>query len=92
VLAEVRRVLRPGGELRFLEHVRADTRGLVRVQRVMDATFWPHVAGGCHSGRDTVAAIEAAGFEVGELERFWIPEGGIRLPNGRFVRGAATVA
>ncbi|MFF0870167.1 class I SAM-dependent methyltransferase [Nonomuraea sp. NPDC003560] len=40
-LAEARRVLRPSGQVRFLEHGRADTSGLAQVQRVLDATIWP---------------------------------------------------
>jgi ubiquinone/menaquinone biosynthesis C-methylase UbiE len=63
-LAELRRVLKPGGELRFLEHVRGTTPRMVRWQRVVDRTFWPRAFGGCHTARDTVAAIEAAGFAL----------------------------
>jgi len=64
-LAELRRVLRPGGELRFLEHVRSDSAGKARVQGVLDRSgTWPRMAGGCHCGRDTVSAIRAAGFRV----------------------------
>jgi SAM-dependent methyltransferase len=73
-LGELRRVLRPGGQLLFWEHVRGDSPGLVRAQRVLDATLWPFLAGGCHTGRDTVGAIEAAGFVVERLERFDFPE------------------
>jgi ubiquinone/menaquinone biosynthesis C-methylase UbiE len=69
-LAELRRVIRPGGELRFYEHVRAESPGMARFQRVADATLWPLCAGGCHSHRDTLAAIRAAGFEVERCERF----------------------
>ena len=89
-LADVRRVLRPGGELRFFEHVRADSPGLARVQRLLDATVWPPMAGGCHTGRDAVAAIEAAGFTVQRVERFWIPERGLQTPLSPVVLGAAT--
>ena len=46
-LAELRRVLRPGGVVRFLEHTRADTAGLALVQRIADATLWPWFTGGC---------------------------------------------
>ena len=69
-LAELRRVLKPKGELRFYEHVVSRRRGARAVQRFMDATFWPHVAGGCHVARDTAAAIAAAGFEIQRIERF----------------------
>jgi ubiquinone/menaquinone biosynthesis C-methylase UbiE len=74
-LAETRRVLRPGGRLRVLEHGRAAERpGLARIQRLMDATFWPRMAGGCHTGRDTAGAIERAGFAVDRMERFLFPQ------------------
>lgn len=69
-LAEMRRVLKPSGELRFYEHVVANGRLPARLQRIADATFWPRVAGGCHMARDTLAAIERAGFEVERSDRF----------------------
>lgn len=69
-LAELFRVIRPGGELRFYEHVRAHSPGEARIQDIADATFWPRIAGGCHLGRDTRAAITAAGFELESCERF----------------------
>ncbi len=68
-LAELRRVIRPGGELRFYEHVRAGGALLARVQRVVDATFWPRLLGGCRTTRDTEAAIREAGFLIERLER-----------------------
>ncbi|MBY8874788.1 methyltransferase domain-containing protein [Micromonospora sp. PLK6-60] len=88
-LREAHRVLRPGGELRFYEHVRADTPGLRRVQRFVDATVGPLVLGGCHSGRDTVAAITAAGFTVTELDRFRFPPTRIPVPAAPHVLGVA---
>jgi SAM-dependent methyltransferase len=68
-LAELFRALRPGGELRFYEHVRSDSPGLAGVQRALDLV-WPALTGGCHTGRDTIGAIERAGFEVEECRRF----------------------
>jgi ubiquinone/menaquinone biosynthesis C-methylase UbiE len=89
VLGEIRRVLRPGGQLRFLEHVQARTPGLRRLQRLADATLWPPLAGGCHTGRDTVAAIGAAGFTVGEVEAFRFPDTRLPAPASPHVRGTA---
>jgi SAM-dependent methyltransferase len=68
-LAEARRVLRPGGTLRFYQHVRADDPRLARWQDRLERP-WGWVAGGCHPNRDVMAAIAAAGFHVLELERF----------------------
>jgi ubiquinone/menaquinone biosynthesis C-methylase UbiE len=69
-LAELRRVLRPGGELRFHEHVAARAPRLAVLQRALDATVWPRMNGGCHLTRDTEAAIVAAGLSVEWRERF----------------------
>lgn len=68
-LAELHRVLRPGGVLRFYEHVRSGRPGLARVQSAVDVV-WPFLAGGCHAGRDTASAITAAGFVVERERRF----------------------
>jgi ubiquinone/menaquinone biosynthesis C-methylase UbiE len=70
-LRELRRVIRPGGELRFYEHVISERPGLARLQRIAERSgFWPLVGGGCHPARDTAAAIEAAGFEIESCRRF----------------------
>ena len=68
-LAELRRVIRPGGELRFYEHVLADRPGFARFQRAANAV-WPLFAGGCHPNRQTGDAIARAGFEVESCRRF----------------------
>lgn len=69
-LAELWRVIRPGGELRFYEHVVAKPKLAAALQRMADATFWPRVAGGCHLTRDTGKAIADAGFVIESEDRF----------------------
>lgn len=68
-LGGIRRVLRPGGELRYYEHVVSNRPLVARVQRALDATFYPPLAGGCHSARDTGRAIGQGGFQVEREER-----------------------
>lgn len=68
VLAEVRRVLRPGGRFYFLEHVAAPRgSGLRRVQNVL-APLWRRVGDGCYPNRETWRALEAAGFSALQCE------------------------
>jgi ubiquinone/menaquinone biosynthesis C-methylase UbiE len=69
-LAELRRVLRPDGELRFLEHVASPRPTTRAVQRAADASVWPRLSGGCHLARETDRLIEAAGFASESCERF----------------------
>jgi SAM-dependent methyltransferase len=68
-LAEARRVLRPGGSLRFYEHVRAEDPRLARWQDRLERP-WGWLVGGCHPNRHTVAAITAAGLHIVALDRF----------------------
>jgi ubiquinone/menaquinone biosynthesis C-methylase UbiE len=86
-LDEVRRVLRPGGRLLFIEHVRA-TGSAARWQDRLEP-LWRRLFGGCHPNRDTVAAIEEAGFEIEMFESFY-PPGPLSglMPH---VQGSATV-
>jgi ubiquinone/menaquinone biosynthesis C-methylase UbiE len=89
-LAEIRRVLRPGGRLRFLEHVAAERPGMLRrVQKLADATLWPRLFAGCHTARDTAAAIGSAGFVIEELHRFRFPPSGPASPAASHIRGTA---
>jgi ubiquinone/menaquinone biosynthesis C-methylase UbiE len=67
-LEEIRRVLRPGGRFRFSEHVRSHDPKLARWQDRLERP-WGFVAGGCHPNRRTLETIEAAGFEVRDLEQ-----------------------
>jgi SAM-dependent methyltransferase len=70
-LAEIRRALRPGGELRFYEHVIPRSQPKRVLFQVIDRSgIWPAIAGGCHAARDTTTAITQAGFDIEEIERF----------------------
>ena len=87
-LAELRRVLRPGGELRFYEHVAARDPGLARLQRLLDPV-WPHCGGGCHLRRDTERAIAEAGFTIERARRFDFRPSPICAPVAPHVLGVA---
>ena len=88
-LAELRRVLRPGGEVRFFEHGAGGGRVMHATQRALDRTLWPPLAGGCHLSRDPVAALREAGFELGPYRRMTIPENGPALPQSFCCLGTA---
>ncbi len=76
-LAEVRRVLRPDGALRALEHVRSLAPWKARLQDAVQP-FWTRLTGGCHPNRDTERTVEEAGFRIepggrrakGDMRRF----------------------
>lgn len=68
-LAELRRVIKPGGELRFFEHVVSRNPVWERRQRRIDP-IWTRFAGGCHLTRDTEHAIVDAGFVIEDNDRF----------------------
>jgi ubiquinone/menaquinone biosynthesis C-methylase UbiE len=69
-LAELRRAVRPGGELRFLEHVAANPGITNTAQRALDRShIWPTLGGGCHLSRDTLEAIRGAGFQIERVQR-----------------------
>jgi len=73
-LRELRRVVRPGGRLVFVEHVRADDPKLARLQDRMHRLN-VRVGHGCHCNRPTLDTIRSAGFEVTQLHRDTIPYG-----------------
>jgi ubiquinone/menaquinone biosynthesis C-methylase UbiE len=67
-LAEVKRVLRPDGRLRMLEHVRSSRPWKARFQDRVQPV-WTRLSGGCHPNRDTERAVEASGFAIEEEGR-----------------------
>jgi len=72
-LAEAARILRPGGKLLFVEHVRSGDERLARWQDRLEKP-WRFLADGCHCNRDTVAAIEASPFQLEHVERGRMPK------------------
>jgi ubiquinone/menaquinone biosynthesis C-methylase UbiE len=72
-LTEIARVLRPGGKLLFIEHVRSEQPGLARWQDRLERP-WRFLGDGCHCNRDTVATIAASPLTLGEVEHGTLPK------------------
>lgn len=72
-LAEVRRVLVPGGRYCFVEHVRSGEPRSARLQDLI-TPVWRRVAGGCHPNRDALRAIEGAGFAIERVQHGVMPK------------------
>ncbi|GAB2873387.1 class I SAM-dependent methyltransferase [Streptomyces mayteni] len=87
-LAEAARVLRPGGELRFYEHVRSPRRLAATLEDAI-TPLWRRAAGGCHVNRDTEAAIRSAGFTVERIDRFGFAFSPL-VPRTAHILGTAT--
>jgi SAM-dependent methyltransferase len=88
VLRQLNSILKPGGELRYFEHVAsAGWRG--GVQRVADITVWPRIAGNCHTHRYTERAITGAGFTIEAARRQWTFPAWVPLPISEIALGRA---
>jgi ubiquinone/menaquinone biosynthesis C-methylase UbiE len=88
-LAEIARVLKPGGRLLFIEHVRSEKEGLARWQDRLERP-WRFLGDGCHCNRDTIATIAASPLNLGEVEHDTLPKAvPIVEP---LVRGSASLA
>jgi len=88
VVNQLYSLLRPGGQLRYLEHV-AGSGAHARLQKFADATFWPRVAGNCHSHRHTEETVVGAGFNVNRARREWTFPAWVPLPTNEVAIGIA---
>jgi SAM-dependent methyltransferase len=88
VLRQLFSMLRPGGELRYLEHV-AGTGLRARMQRLADATVWPRLLGNCHTHRHTERSIVDAGFDVADTRREWVLPAWVPMPASEAAIGRA---
>ena len=88
-LRELRRVLAPGGELRFWEHVGSRNALFHGFQRATDSLFWTKALGGCETTRHTESAIRAAGFEFVALDHGFHSSSPLTIPCAPYVLGIA---
>ena len=87
-LAELMRVICPGGELRFFEHVRSDATMHAAAQLAVQPA-WSRLGGGCHLARDTEQAIRDAGFAIERVDRFEFAPGFLQKLAGPHILGVA---
>lgn len=73
VMAEMRRVLRPGGKILYLEHGAAPDKGVARVQRVIEP-LWKRIGGNCHLTRPITGGYEQAGFKIAHADKGYMPK------------------
>jgi SAM-dependent methyltransferase len=88
VLRQLHSMLRPGGELRYVEHV-AGSGWRAQLQKLADATLWPRLLGNCHTHRHTEETIVGAGFQVAGARREWTMPAWVPLPVAEFAIGRA---
>lgn len=89
MLREIDRILRPGGQLRILEHTVSPSRYATLARRAADRLGWPRLFGGCHVSRDVPALVAEAGFTWNTIERYWFTRAAVMWPTGPHVRGTA---
>jgi SAM-dependent methyltransferase len=88
VLRQLFSRLRPGGELRYFEHVASEgARG--RMQTLVDATIWPRMFGNCHTHRDTERIIATTGFQPQSSRHEWQFPSWVPMPVSELALGIA---
>jgi ubiquinone/menaquinone biosynthesis C-methylase UbiE len=87
-LREMRRVLRPDGSLHFVEHGLAPDADVAARQHRWTPR-WGRIAGGCHLDRDIARLVEQAGFNLSDLESFYLPGPRFAKPWAWFTIGRA---
>jgi SAM-dependent methyltransferase len=92
VVRQLFSLLRPGGELRYFEHI-ASSGWRSRLQWLADATVWPRMAGNCHTHRHTEQTISEAGFRIEKARRDWqlppwVPIPATEVAIGRAIKSA----
>ena len=88
VVRQLLSLLKPGGELRYFEHV-ASSGARARLQKIADATVWPRMAGNCHAHRHTEQTIVGAGFTVLGARREWVMPAWVPVPTSEIAIGRA---
>ncbi len=91
VLRQLNTVLKPGGELRYFEHV-ASSGWRGSLQRLADATVWPRLAANCHTHRNTERSIVGAGFALEVSRHQWTFPTWVPLPVAEVALGRAVKA
>ena len=86
-LAEIRRLLKPGGRLLFLEHLRAP--GWPGRLQALATPVWSRLAGGCHLDRPTLDAIRGAGLAITDCDRWGVLVQGTARPAHRLAGAVA---
>lgn len=71
-LREMKRIVKPGGQILFCEHGKAPDADVIKWQSRIDP-IWKRIAGGCHSGRDIPALFKEAGLNITQMEEMYIP-------------------
>ena len=87
-LTEMRRVIKPGGDLRFYEHVISDNPRVKRLQRAIEP-IWKRAGGGCHLTRDTAKSIDQAGFELTDWRELEFKPNVLATPVAKHILGSA---